>query len=399
MILVCPKTNALALAEADKELTLLSRKIITENRKIKIKNIIRDCFKSFPYFFQLMFKKNGNKNVYIAVITVGGIGDILRQKDAILKLAGLFPSVVIDVYNRGSKSLLTDVKNVRFFFHVDAIVLTYKKYDVVLDYFNPGKVASGIADLKINNLKNDIVKNFADDFEKIRKRYSYCFCFKNQYLFQKEAVKKGLKINDVMKLTAGIKDIKKNNIVLNYKEQDITKFGLSKEDKYITFQHGWGDKGYISGKTGWNVKLWETAKWEKLLAKIKKDLKIFKIVQVGINSDYLKETDINLNGKTSYDELCSIIKYSSLHIDIDGGCSHIARALNVKSVILFGPTNAKYIGYDDNINIVSGLCTNCYSIVEDWDLKCMRGFEKPLCMDSISPEFVAKAVLEYMMKM
>jgi ADP-heptose:LPS heptosyltransferase len=70
------------------------------------------------------------------------------------------------------------------------------------------------------------------------------------------------------------------------------------------------------------------------------------MAQVGISSNYLEETNLGLNGKTSFDKLCSVIKYSPLHIDIDGGCIHIAEALNVKSVILFGLYNDKYVGYD-----------------------------------------------------
>ncbi|GHT25152.1 hypothetical protein AGMMS49953_09390 [Endomicrobiia bacterium] len=119
-------------------------------------------------------------------------------------------------------------------------------------------------------------------------------------------------------------------MVLNYKERNISKFGLDKEDKYITFQHGWGNKGYITGMSGRYTKIWETKNWKRLLENIRRELKKFKIVQVGINSDYLEETDLYLNGKTSFDELCSVIKYSALHIDTDGGCMHVAETLNVK---------------------------------------------------------------------
>lgn len=157
----------------------------------------------------MLLKRNEYKNVYIAVVTAGGVGDIIRQKDAVLKLIDIFLSAVIDVYNMKSKPLLADVKNIRFFLSRDAIGLTRKKYDIVVDYLSPDKVTSGVADLNINNLKKSSVRKFVDGFEEIKKEYSYCFSFKNQYLFQKKTVKNGLKINDVIKLTAGIKDIKK----------------------------------------------------------------------------------------------------------------------------------------------------------------------------------------------
>ncbi|MCA6079527.1 MAG: hypothetical protein LE169_01335 [Endomicrobium sp.] len=392
MILFCPEAHKIALEEADAELTSLSMKIKRQNQKIKKRKIIKDFLKSFPHSFYLMSGKNEDKRIYIAVVLAGGIGDIIRQKSAVLKLIDIFPSVIIDIYNIKSKPFLADVKNIRFFFYDYSIELTRKKYDIIVDYLSLNKVTSGIADLKINNLKNDILKKFATDFEEIKKEYPYCFGPENQYLFQKEAVKNGLNINSVMKLTAGIKDVEENDLVLNYKYQDIAKFGLSKRDKYITFQHGWGNRGYVPRINRWHTKIWETKSWKRLLENIKRKLKYFKIVQVGISSDCFEETDIDLNGKTSFDELCSVIKYSSLHIDTDGGCVHIARALNVKSVVLFGPSNARYVGYENNINITSGLCSDCFTVIKDWDLKCIRGFDKAVCMNSISPDFVAKVI-------
>ncbi|MCA6070330.1 MAG: hypothetical protein LE180_04375, partial [Endomicrobium sp.] len=356
MILYC-NDDKVKLEKAEKELALLSEKILTKKQKIR-KKIIKSFLKSFHNFFKLILQKNENKAIYIAVILSGGIGDVLRQKDAVLSLVALLPVAIVDVYGKTYKSFFSDIKKTRFFFDRDIIGCRFvaDKYDIVVDYFTSDNVTSGIADLKINNLKNDVLKKFANDFEEIKKEYPYCFNVKNQYSFQQEAIKNNLKFNAVAKLTAGIKDFKKINLALNYIERDITKFGLNTQDKYITFQHGWGDKGYIPGKTCWNTKIWATKNWKKLFENIKKELKTYKIVQVGINSDYIDLVDVNLVGKTSYDDLCSIIKYSSLHIDTDGCCMHIAEALNVKSVILFGPSDARYVSYDNNINVVSGQC-------------------------------------------
>ncbi|GHT36117.1 hypothetical protein AGMMS49593_00130 [Endomicrobiia bacterium] len=396
MILVYPKYDKAALEKADIELTELSKKIVIKDKKIKIKNAVKDFFKSFFCFLSLIFSKKDDSKVYIAVVPAGGMGDVIRQGDAISMLGDLFPSVVIDIYGRRSKRFLSGIKNIRFFIDKNAVIISRKKYDIVVDF--SCKVSSGIADMKINNPKNDLIKKFAVGFEEIKRKYPYCFNVNNQYIFQKIAVENGLKIFDVMKLTSGVKDVKKNKLTLNYKDQDIKKFGLSKSDKYITFQHGWGNKGYISGKTGMSLKLWETENWKNLLGVIKRELKDYdyKIVQIGINSAKFEEVDIDLNGKTSFDELCTVLKYSSLHIDTDCGCVHVAKVLNVQSVVLFGPTNTEYICYDNNINVMSGLCKNCYIMVEDTVLPCVRGFAKPLCMNSITPDFVAKIVLEHL---
>ncbi|GHT41580.1 hypothetical protein AGMMS49921_04970 [Endomicrobiia bacterium] len=94
----------------------------------------------------------------------------------------------------------------------------------------------------------------------------------------------------------------------------------------------------------------------------------------------------------------TVLKYSSLHIDTDCGCVHVAKVFNVQSVVLFGPTNTEYTCYHNNINVMSGLCKNCYTMAEDAVLPCVRGFAKPLCMNSITSDFVAKIVLEHLKK-
>jgi microcystin-dependent protein len=116
------------------------------------------------------------------------------------------------------------------------------------------------------------------------------------------------------------------------------------------------------------------------------------VVQVGLSNDRLENVDINVVKRTSFDELCSIVKKSLLHIDIDGACSHIAWALRTKSIILFGPTDAKYSMYPENINIMSSICGGCWHRFG----KCVIGEEKPsVCMNSINPEFVAEKAIDY----
>ncbi|MDR2428128.1 MAG: hypothetical protein LBD19_04235 [Endomicrobium sp.] len=107
----------------------------------------------------------------------------------------------------------------------------------------------------------------------------------------------------------------------------------------------------------------------------------------------LQNVDINVAKKTSFDELCSIIKKSLLQIAIDGACSHIAWALRTKSIILFGPTDAKYSMYPENINIMSSICGGCWHRFG----KCVIGEESKLsvCMNSINPEFVAEKAIDY----
>ncbi|GHT41571.1 hypothetical protein AGMMS49921_04950 [Endomicrobiia bacterium] len=45
----------------------------------------------------MIFSKKDGSKAYIAVVPTGGMGDVIRQGDAISMLGDLFPSVVIDI--------------------------------------------------------------------------------------------------------------------------------------------------------------------------------------------------------------------------------------------------------------------------------------------------------------
>lgn len=191
-----------------------------------------------------------------------------------------------------------------------------------------------------------------------------------------------------MKARCGVDNIEDLALTINYKQKPLEKFNIENGLKYVTVQYGFvGD-----GKNN-DIKCWNTKNWEKLIKILKTKFKNIAVVQVGISNYRLQNVDINVAKKTSFDELCSIIKKSLLHIDIDGACSHIAWALRTKSIILFGPTDAKYSMYPENINIMSSIYGGCWHRFG----KCVIGEESKLsvCMNSINPEFVAEKAIDY----
>ncbi|MDR1522936.1 MAG: hypothetical protein LBS29_03175 [Endomicrobium sp.] len=397
MIISCRGDNEQLLKEADLDIFNLSKKVLREKKHISFRRSLKDTLKNFPTSLKFFASRNKTSKVYIAIIISGGMGDILRQKDALFDILEIFPEAVIDLYGKTYRRFFSDVGNIRFVFGRYFIGFSRSKYDIIIDYFSSDNVTSGICDLTINSSKTNDLVRFKKDFEDIKKRYNNLFDFNSQYSFQKKALNEGLNFNSVAKLTAGVKDFKKISLPLDFKEQDISKFGLCKSVKYITFQHGWGDKGYVPGVVQPATHLWETKNWIELFKEIKNTLPEYKIVQIGLASPYIDHVDVNLVGKTSFDEFCSVIKYSSLHVDTDCGCVHIAKAVKTKVIVLFGPSNAKYVGYDDNINIVSTSCRDCF-VINKWYESCVRGFQSPICMQSIKPNFVVNVIREFFQK-
>jgi ADP-heptose:LPS heptosyltransferase len=71
----------------------------------------------------------------------------------------------------------------------------------------------------------------------------------------------------------------------------------------------------------------------------------FKIVQVGEEDEpKLDEVDLDLRGKTNYQQLARVIKNSMLHLSPDTFTMHLAVAMNVPTVALFGCSIATSTG-------------------------------------------------------
>ncbi|MDR2811659.1 MAG: hypothetical protein LBB06_00930 [Endomicrobium sp.] len=327
------------------------------------KSVVRSIFKIVAVYL-LNNKKTKN---YVAFVIDGGIGDKFRFKSVVTSLLNMFPSsTIVDIYDRKSRFIFSDV-NIRFFLDIEIWSLTKNKYDVAYVLDDDVKV------LHINQ-SNFITKN-------ILKNISY---YKNTYFSQNNENRH--LISDI-KAKCGVDNIEDLALTINYKQKPLEKFNIENSLKYVTVQYGFGGDGKND-----DIKCWNTKNWEKMIKILKTKFKDIAVVQVGISNDRLQNVDINVAKKTSLDELFSIIKKSLLHIDIDGACSHIAWALRTKSIILFGPTDAKYSMYPENINIMSSICGGCWHRFG----KCVIGEENPsVCMNSINPEFVAGKAIDY----
>lgn len=124
------------------------------------------------------------------------------------------------------------------------------------------------------------------------------------------------------------------------------------------------------------------------------------IVQVGTDRcKEIPEIDVNLLGKTNFEELKIILKNSILHIDGECGLVHLKHFLNGKSAVLFGQTSIDYIGYENNINLKSNACPHwCEWIVDDWQNNCIRGYKEPPCLAELKPDYVFENIKPYLDK-
>lgn len=154
----------------------------------------------------------------------------------------------------------------------------------------------------------------------------------------------------------------------------------------------------INPSARWKTKLWKTKRFAALCNAIIERFSC-KVVMVGTsyneqNKDIASLTNnrvIDLTGKTTLKELAYLMRLSAAVITVDSGPMHIAAAVNVPVVALFGPTAPWRTGPYGEIHTVIRKelpCSPCFS----------RVCQDMACMEKIEVEDVLKAVEQKLQK-
>lgn len=105
---------------------------------------------------------------------------------------------------------------------------------------------------------------------------------------------------------------------------------------------------FITLHTGSGKGQWEARKyveWQEVANNLKELYPDLKLVQVGgTDEPELKSVDLDLRGKTTVQQLASVIEKSKLHLSIDTFSMHLAAGLSTPIVALFGSSHARSTG-------------------------------------------------------
>lgn len=143
----------------------------------------------------------------------------------------------------------------------------------------------------------------------------------------------------------------------------------------------------------WETKLWDDEKFAKLAELIISELNLA-VVFTGSERDSVEKIIaqisapvINLAGKTSLPELAALYGKASMLITTDSGPMHLAAAVGIPVIALFGPTDPQRTGpYGKGHTVISsGLsCSPCL----------LKKCPTKKCMQDITPEQVFTAIKE-----
>ena len=103
---------------------------------------------------------------------------------------------------------------------------------------------------------------------------------------------------------------------------------------------------------------------------------------------------VNLAGKTTLAELAGVFSKSNLLISNDSGPLHLADAVGIPVVALFGPETPVIYGPKNNDNLIfykELICSPCLSVLNAKTVICK---DNNKCMRSISPDEVYNAIIK-----
>ncbi len=171
----------------------------------------------------------------------------------------------------------------------------------------------------------------------------------------------------------------------------LTKLNLTGK-KYITIHDGINT--HTDTSLGHPTRCWPQSHWREFARLFKAAYPDIWLVQLGGPKSHIFDfADIPLVGKTAVADLPHVLAGALLHVDGESGMVHLANLTQTPCVVLFGPSQAAYLGYARNTNLSSPVCGGCMNISKHWMTQCILGYPpQRQCLPAILPQTVFEAV-------
>lgn len=341
----------------------------------------------------------------ILIIKMSSMGDIIHTFPAVMDLKRNIPEMQIDwlvdanfvdvlklyKYSKSNvidkviaiplrkikKNILLNIFNFKFICFLKQ--LRNQKYDLVID-------AQGLIKSAIIAKFVDTSKIFGFDFNSCREPLASIFyqhkvaidknlhaIFRTRQLFAKS-------------LNYDISEMKDINFGIDrHNFSKLHELSIKDINNYIVFLHG----------TTWETKRWNLEYWQKLANLIaKKNISI--VVMTSNSEEYLfasqliAKANITILNNLTIEQVASVLSNAIVTIAVDTGLAHLAGALNVPVIGIYGATSVIRAG-------VIGV--NCYNIQSKYhcspclsrtclEYKNKRANIKQPCLQEITPEIV-----------
>lgn len=147
----------------------------------------------------------------------------------------------------------------------------------------------------------------------------------------------------------------------------------------------------LNPATRWPSKRWPEEKWASLADALAEKGAVFFISGPGEEEvvkrirGLMKKSSFSLAGQLSLQGLAAFLSRSRLLITIDSGPMHLAGALHIPLISLFGPTDPARCGpygQSENVIQVALECSGCYR-TRCQEMRCMKGIDTGLVLQKL----------------
>lgn len=355
---------------------------------------------SFIIIFRNLFGRennstnNGVKNILL--IKFWGIGSIVLTTPALPKIKKLYPdSKIYFLTLKSNQDICRQIYQVDhivtirltnlFMFIFDFIKRIMFLRKITFDYIFDFEFYTYFSALAVFLIKSKMSIGFYNSNSKRGFLFSKSILF-NDNIHTKDNFLN--LINNVCKTT-------KENIL---PEITVNNFYVENREKYIVVNPNASRLAYerrlpkestaliidnISNNFKYKVIITGTQDEEKYVEEVYKLIKNRKYVH-------------NLCGQTNIEELISLVRSSICLITVDSGPLHIASALNVPSIVFFGPESPQRYGplSENSLVFYNKLkCSPCMSISNSKTVNCI--FNSPRCMEQFNVQVVSKQIHDF----
>ena len=340
------------------------------------------------YFYRFTKRTPKTETLRVFYWLPGGLGDVACARRLVSAYRTLLPTAQFEIFSPVSgaaQAVFSDIKSVTF---AASAKRYWKDYDLVVqaclaakflhvDWARVEKMApSFIPILRQAQTAQDKLGILLEDV------------FLTEPVLGRWLYRLGGRRFDLLSYTSGVTLPHDVSTPLATDGKARQKFGLTGVN-YLTFHDG------ALGEKEMPTRMWPTACWQELLGRLKQQFPNLKIVQLGaVQSPKYQEADVCLVGKTELTDLPDLLAGSRLHIDSESGLVHLAALTQTPSVVLFGPSDVSFFGYERNMNLSAGNCGGCMWAKPNWMKQCPLGHTQAPCMQAISVEQVLAAVRE-----
>ena len=152
----------------------------------------------------------------------------------------------------------------------------------------------------------------------------------------------------------------------------------------------------------WESKIWPAAYWQTLIAQLASHYQMPIIIPCGNSqeqafAEHVAGKHARVLPRLSLTELAAIIAGAKGMVTGDTGLAHLAAALDTKTIVLYGSTNANRIGTvgasQQHLIATEPACAPCHKRV------CVYtgpSLEKPACLASLTPDKVFNAFTQWL---